>query len=255
MTIYNLKGLRVLNTRPLDQAHLLSESIKNFGGAVINCPAIRIAPPSQPWLAELPDLGSISYIIFTSANAVNFSCPSLPPFPNKIQVIAIGEATSNALKQYGINADYIPAVANSENLLSWPPLQAIAQQNILLIKGTGGRSLISDTLKRRGANLIELAVYQRLKPQINQQVVDRWWRNDAVDIILFTSHQIMQNIFMLFGEEAHSWLRGKPCVVLGERLAKEAARLGMKKIIISKPESILEALHQYNQGLIHGQQQ
>jgi uroporphyrinogen-III synthase len=57
----------------------------------------------------------------------------------------------------------------------------------------------------------------------------------------------------LFGEDAQTWLRHKPCLVISERLAKEASLLGIQTVMIAKPEAILNTLHQFNQGLIHGQ--
>ena len=63
----------------------------------------------------------------------------------------------------------------------------------------------------------------------------------------------MNNLFLLFGEDKHAWLRSIPCIVISERLAKEAILLGMQSIVISSPETLLNKLHEFNQGLIHGQ--
>ncbi|MFC3908000.1 uroporphyrinogen-III synthase [Legionella dresdenensis] len=248
MARIDLTGLRVLNTRPFPQNKPLSRSITNAGGEVIECPALEIvANAFQP-----PEHGKADYAIFTSANAVTYAQASLKNWPQHMQVIAIGQATANALQQYGITVTAIPTSADSENLLALPMLQHISQSTILLFKGVGGRTLIADTLRQRGAHVIELAVYQRAMPRINQEQLAAWWHNDAVDIILFTSHEVMLNIFKLFGEQAHAWLRHKPCLVFGDRLAKEANRLGIVTIIISAPETILEKLHHFNQGLTHG---
>jgi len=90
-------------------------------------------------------------------------------------------------------------------------------------------------------------------PIANSEQIHSLWHNRAVDIILFTSQQAINNTFLLFGDDKQAWLRSIPCIVISERLAKEAALLGMQTIIISSPETILNKLHEFNQGLIDGQ--
>ena len=45
----NLNGLRVLNTRPEQQAIPLAEAIKKAGGISINLPIITIEPTDTTW--------------------------------------------------------------------------------------------------------------------------------------------------------------------------------------------------------------
>ena len=68
---------------------------------------------------------------------------------------------------------------------------------------------------------------------------------------MFTSQEAMQNLFVLLGEEAHAWLQQKPCVVISSRLAQAALTLGIKNSIVCKPDTLLDALHQYQGRLIH----
>lgn len=253
----NLKGLCVLNTRPLMQAKALSQAIRAAGGIAIECPALRVSPKDKAWLAHLPHLDLVAQAIFISANAVNYCFEALGQakrqWPARIQVIAVGEATAAALTHYGVQADLIPARADSENLLSLNELQKVRGKTILLFKGEGGRTLISETLIARGANLHCLAIYKRLLPKLNPQQLYSLWQNERVDIILFTSQQAMSNLFILFGKEAHAWLRRTPCLVISQRLAKEAALLGIEKIMITDPKTIVVTLHQFKQGLTHEQ--
>lgn len=255
MTTFALQGLCVLNTRPLEQGKLLTRQIKRAGGQVICCPALTIRQSSDNWIKSLPALETVEQAIFISANAVNYSLISLRQqkiqWPATIHVIAIGQGTQKALLNYDISADALPSKADSEHLLSLAELQQVDKQRILLFKGEGGRPLISETLRMRGAELIELNVYSRQLPVINRQSFERCWRNDLVDIILFTSQQAMHNLFFLFGEQAHEWLQRTPCLVISERLANDAASLGIKTIIRCTPETMMDALQHFKQGLIH----
>ncbi|CDZ77928.1 Uroporphyrinogen-III synthase [Legionella massiliensis] len=252
-----LKGLRVLNTRPVDQAKQLSQAIEAAGGVAIECPALVIRCKEKTWLNNLPNLNGVAQAIFISTNAVDCCFKTLIaellPWPASIQIIAVGEATAAALSRYSLEAHLIPAIADSENLLQLEDLQNVQNKTILLFKGEEGRELIAETLQARGADIHLIEVYKREMPKPNPQQLRFLWQNEVVDIILFTSHQAMSNIFYLFGEEAQDWLCRTPCLVISERLAKEAALLGIKKVIVSTPKSILTTLHQFNQGLIDGQ--
>lgn len=96
-----------------------------------------------------------------------------------------------------------------------------------------------------------LLVYKRILPQISPQYLNTLWRDNRVDIILLTSEQSIFNLFKLFDKEAHDWLQNKTCLVISKRLAQSAKSLGMKKIIISHPAKIMDALFDYSQGFIN----
>lgn len=253
MNHFNLMGLRVLNTRPLEQGELLTRKIKRMGGEVFICPALTIMPVSTSWVDQLPNLQSVNHAIFVSANAVNHGIPTVlqhqPDWPKNIKVTAIGHATKRALLQRNLSVDYLPEKANSEHLLALPHLQDIKNQVILLFKGEGGLDLIANTLNQREAQIIELSVYRRQLPTINQENLERCWRDQLVDIILYTSQQAMHNLFFLFGEQAHPWLKQTPSLVISERLVNEARLLGIQTILCCEPEQILEKLYRFRQGL------
>lgn len=246
-----LKGLRVLNTRPSKQGTALSQSIRAAGGLPIDLPALLIEPTPNEWLTHLPPLASIKHALFISANAVDYFFAHLKrsinaPWPNSIQVIAMGEATAAALDKHGIPVHQVPTISDSEHLLTLDALQQIRDKTVLLVKGIGGRTLITETLRARGAHLISLDVYQSRPPQFNRAEINSLWQDDAVDIILFTSEQAMQHILAAFVGKGLSWLRNKPCLVISERLAKAAALFGIKTIILSHHDAILTDLKGFN---------
>ncbi|MCL9685797.1 uroporphyrinogen-III synthase [Legionella maioricensis] len=252
-----LNGLRVLNTRPQNQAQALSKSITDAGGIAIECPTIEIRATSNSWLGSLPPLSDVNQAIFVSANAVHHCFSQLKSnnihWPTQIKVIAIGHGTAKALHELHIQVNDIPEAPNSEHLLILNTLQEITNQTVLLFKGEGGRELIEEGLLQRGAKLITLDVYKRVLPQIRHQFINSLWRDDLVDIILLTSEQSIRNLFKMFNKEAHYWLQEKPCLVISDRLGKAASLSGMKKIIISHPDWMMNTLLDYNEGLIHGQ--
>jgi len=250
-----MKGLRVLNTRPLNQGRALEQAIRGAGGLSINLPAIAISATDLNWLKTMPELNAVNQAIFISANAVNYYFEALKQsnfsWPAHITVIAVGNATAAALTEQGIAVQHVPCGADSEHLIQLEILQKIEYQRILLIKGVGGRSLIADSLLSRGANVTLLDVYRRDLPDIQQEYINSLWQDDSVDIILFTSEQAMNNLFSLFKGEGLSWLRNKPCLVISARLAQAASLLGIKTIITCQHDKLLDALYRYNQGVMH----
>ncbi|CEG55795.1 uroporphyrinogen-III synthase [Legionella fallonii] len=252
-----LKGVRVLNTRPTNQAHELSKNIIAEGGVAIECPTLEIQATNNAWINALPNLYNVNQAIFISANAVYHCFTQLKlhhlDWPTSIKVIAIGHGSAKALSEFNIPVHHIPEVPDSEHLLNISSLQQIKNQTVLLFKGEGGRTLIAEGLLQKGAHVIPINVYKRGIPQIRQEFINSLWREDLVDIILLTSEQSIHNLFKIFSEEAHNWLQEKPSLVISDRLAKSAALFGMKKIIISHPNGIMNTLLDYYQGLIHGQ--
>lgn len=245
----SLHGLRVLNTRPQEQAQKLRQSITDAGGISLECPALYIKPTSNNWIKSLPDLKHVNHAIFVSRNAVHYCFTQLNQFniewPPTINVIAIGQGTAKALAAFKIQASELPKLPDSEHLLALKTLQHLKNQTVLLFKGEGGRALIEEHLIKHQAKAFSLPVYKREMPQVNQEFIKSIWHNDLVDIILFTSEQSIHNIFKMFGNEARNWLHSKPCLVISERLAKTAALLGMNKIIVSHPDRMIDALFDF----------
>ncbi|KTD68550.1 uroporphyrinogen-III synthase [Legionella steelei] len=245
----SLHGLRILNTRPRDQASQLSQSIRDAEGKVIELPTLEIEATNTHWLNLLPDLKTVDHAIFISANAVRYCFNQLNQqnieWPPSIQVIAIGQGSAAAIQEFGIQVSAIPVVPDSEHLLALETLQQPEKQNVLLFKGKGGRPLIEEQLIQREANLVVLEVYQRVIPQISRQLIQSIWRNDLVDIILLTSEQSLHNLFKLFDKEAHNWLRNKKWLIISERLAQVASSLGIRNIKICHPSRVMDTLFDY----------
>ncbi|MFI4962578.1 MAG: uroporphyrinogen-III synthase, partial [Legionellales bacterium] len=248
----SLHGLRILNTRPKDQAYRLSKEILEKGGVAIECPALEIKATPPDWVDSLPDLWSVDYAIFISANAVHCCFKQLHqkniPWPSSIKVITIGQGSARALKDYEITPFDLPDQPDSEQVLALASLQTLKDKTVLLFKGEGGRRLIEEGLQARKAKLYCISVYRREMPGISHQFLKSIWQEDLVDIILVTSEQSLYNLFTLFGTDAKTWLQNKTCLVLSDRLAKVGLSLGMTHITICHPERIISALLDYTKG-------
>ena len=251
-----LNRLRVLNTRPEGAAASLTQAIHAAGGIAITLPGLKIKAHESDWLTDILPLAQADQAIFISPNAVTYCFERLKrgniAWPATIRVSAIGSATAATLKRYEVPVKYVPDVATSEHLVQLNNFQSIQHQTIFLFKGGNGREIITDTLLKKGAKLISVSVYGTEKPSITPEYINSLWKNDAIDTILFTSLQAMQNIITFFTEESLVWLCNKPCIVISERLAYEAKQLGMNNITIGRYDDIINTLIQMKKGLLHG---
>lgn len=248
---HQLAGLRILNTRPETQSHELSHAIRQANGVAVDLPTIQII--SEPnFLKNMPKLDNIQHIIFVSKHAISFFFETLNQehivFPKHLLISVLGHGSAKTLLKYHPQRAIIPSISDSEHLLDMAHFQSVTHQNILIVHGEGGRDLLEKTLKNRGANIHKICVYQRNIPVHNPAYLKTIWQNDSVDIILFTSQQAMENLFTLLGPKAHRWIRQKPCVVISPRLANAAAILGIKMVITSPYEQLLNVLEGFKHG-------
>lgn len=238
---YTLAGLTVLNTRPKALAHDLTRFVEMHGGECLACPAIEIQPIEKDWQENLPS--QCDWVIFISQNAVKHSLPVLkqkwPAFPN---VASIGKKTTDLLNSNHIQVALTAAQSNAESLLSASLLRSVKNKNIALVKGVGGRDILPETLKSRGAHLFTLNVYQRDCPNTLPAACKNIWKNNKRFIILGTSVDSINNLFTLFGSKATTWLHNTPWLVMSNRIKQHAISLGIKTAYVSPPNQLCETL-------------
>lgn len=234
-----LKGFKILVTRPVAQATPLTALIEQQAGEAVLFPTLVIEPLKKTTDCIIPK--STQWLIFTSANAVNFFLKM--DFNNKIsletiKMVAIGKATATAIEKNGLTVDLIPSTGfNSEALLNLSVFQAtnIASQRVLVVRGCGGRQLLTDTLKKRGAVVTVLEVYKRVKPvsyTINPLLIHL--QKQQLNVITITSGEALHNFLSMLKDSGMISLTLKiPLVVISQRLKKIAITLGFQHIFVS----------------------
>jgi len=246
------RRLCLLNTRPLEQGLELNNAIELIGWQAVHWPALIILPKPSIWLKKMPDLALINTAIFISPNAVHFYFKTLADnqiiWPDNIQVIALGQASARALSEYNIQSTCLPMLADSEHLLQLAALSNVHNHVIMIVKGEGGRDLIEQTLSDRGANIYTVDVYRRTAPHaISSELMDLW-QKDAIDLILFTSQQSIQNLWCLLSKNAQDWVRRTPCLVISPRLADIASNYGIKCIIQTTWANMINTIKEFPHG-------
>ena len=241
----HLQGMSVLVTRPANQAEKLCELIEQAHGRPIRFPAMEIRDTNQPGLAkaQLGKAEQADLLIFISTNAVEHAFPLLPDeLPLDIEIAAVGKATGKMLAEYGLEPTLIPESRfDSEGLLALEAMQDMQQKSVVLVRGDGGRPLLEQELKRRGAEVVIAEVYRRVLPSRNPSNLIAGW-SQMVDVVTVTSNELLDNLFSMLGDEGASLVRKTPLVVISSRMAEHAAALGCKIVYAAANAS--------NQGLL-----
>lgn len=203
-----LFGKRILVTRARAQASALTEKLTALGAACIEAPVIRIAPPADGYAAldgAIAELNAYHWLIFTSVNGVEHFFARLRAAGKDTRalgyakVAAIGSATAEALRSFGITADLIPeefrAEAVAEALRPILPLRA----RILLPRAQEARDVLPDTLRAHGATVDVVAVYETVpETEGGAALAERMMHGD-IDIVTFTSSSTVKNLVKLLG--------------------------------------------------------
>ena len=224
-----LDGITVVVTRPAAQAGRFLELARAAGAACIAYPTLqidRIALDDET-RARLRSR-SWDWAIFTSANAVESALEQCPS-PLAMRQAAVGRATARALEQHGLKVDARPESANSEGLLELPEFAELAGRGVLLVKGSGGRELLHDALRERGADVLELEVYRRsvASPTAAAAVQLRLALSGTGPLVVaVTSAEVLQSLLDHVADDDRARLRSQTLLVPGPRVAAAAARLG-----------------------------
>ena len=228
----NLRGARVLVTRPAHQAEALAQLIESAGGVALRLPTVEIAAPADPAAldAVLDRLHEFAYAIFISPNAVIQAAPHLRArggIPAALQLAAVGQGTRRALQEAGFDKVLAPEERfDTESLLELLPSTRVAGKNILIVRGAGGREQLAESLTARGAHLSHAVCYQRTPPRAPDAAILARLRHGDVDVLTITGLGGLRNLYDLLGESGRAPLLATPLLVVSERQAQAARDLG-----------------------------
>lgn len=131
-----LSGLRVLVTRPREQAAELTAGLTALGAEVVHLPLIAIGPPADwtPLDRALAELASFDWVALTSANAVEALFDRIQQQGLSMPALCwavVGRRTAEALEAKGQKPDLVADPATAERLAE-----------LLLDRGMAGRRVL-----------------------------------------------------------------------------------------------------------------
>jgi uroporphyrinogen-III synthase len=232
-----LAGVRVLVTRPAEQAAELARRIEAEGGEAVIFPVLAIEPVSD--LAEVrAALGPLPHdvVVFVSPNAVAHGHALLAaPTARAPAIAAVGPSTARALEALGYPVAIRPAAGyTSEALLAVPALRDVRARRVLIVRGQGGRELLAETLRARGASVAYAEVYRRIPTNADASVLRARWRNRGIDVVTALSVETLDALQAILGDEGRALLSRAVLVTASDRVLKRAAALGLSGVVESE---------------------
>lgn len=250
MTAGTLTGRRILVTRPAGQNEPLAALIDAAGGTAIAFPAIAIADPADPApLAAIAGrLDGYGLAAFVSPNAVERALRAIRAereWPAAVPAAAVGPASAQALRRAGVTRVLSPTERfDSEALLALPELQAVAGRRVVIFRGDGGRELLGETLRARGAAVEYVECYRRALPDADPAPLLAQLERGEIDAVTVSSSEGLRNLFALLGAGGRERLRRAPLFAPHARIAAAARSLGCERVVETAPadEGIAGAL-------------
>lgn len=228
-----LAEVGVLVTRPAAQAAGFAARLRDLGAVPILFPALEIQATARPGVlrAALDALPGCDLAIFISPTAAEWGLRALGRWPTGVAVAAVGNGTARALAERGIAPVLSPADgADSEHLLALPELANVADKHILVFRGEGGRELLADVLRARGARVEYAECYRRGRPDADPAPLVAALAEGHVGAVTAFSGETLDNLLDLLGDAGAARLRNLPLFVPHPRIADRARLLHFSSV-------------------------
>ena len=226
-----LFGLRIGITRAEEQSEPEIKRALELGAQPVLLPTIEIGPPAdwEPVDAVIAGLDEYQWLVFTSANGVNFFLNRLWETGYdarklaRLKIATIGPSTAEALQQFHLRADLIPDQYRAEALAA--ALKPLVQgQKILWAGANRGREVLQTELAEVSATVDKIVVYE------NQDVTS--WGSESlellesgeIDWIGLSSPSIARNFSRLLTEDIRQHLGSRTRLVSISPVTTQAAK-------------------------------
>jgi uroporphyrinogen III methyltransferase / synthase len=239
-----LKGKRVLITRPRVQTEEFARMLVTEGAEPVFFPVIEIVPLDD--FSELDNalhhLSLYDWLILTSIHGVNalfvrLRTLAINPSPKHLQIAAIGPKTALCLSEYGITPDFVPAEYTAEAVLSG--LGEVTGKHFLLPQSDIALHTLADAIRVAGGIPDEVVVYRNIPAIPDSSAMDALC--SGVDVITFASPSSVRSFLTVLDEHhvnAHS-LPGDPLIAcIGPVTASAARESGLRVDLEAKEHTI-----------------
>lgn len=243
---------RLLLTRPAEESAALSSVLSDAGIFSSSLPLLDTEPlpvtPEQQ--AVFRNLGRYSAVIVVSKPAARLAVQQLDQAWPQLQWFSVGAATAQVLADHGLRVHYPQAGDDSEALLQVPALrEAVERPNarVLILRGEGGRELLAERLRERGASVDYLELYRRFLPAYDLGVLIQRIQLERLNGVVVSSGQGFLHLQAMAGAD---WpqVAKLPLFVPSPRVQEMARAAGAEKVVDCRGASaaaLLVAIRSY----------
>ena len=235
-----LKGKNVVVTRPADRIGTLAGQLRQLGADVTEYPCIRtVARQPSPQLDQaIENLSQYRWLVFTSPAGPGIFFDRLRSAGKDartlagLKLAAIGPKTASELERYGVMADLVPEVYDSEHLAV-----AMAREEgpVLLCRASRGSSALPEIFAKNGIPFADIpcydTVYENPDPSSVRVLLDK------PVLVSFTSASTVRGFVESLPGVDLSHVVG--CCI-GPQTAAEAKKYGIS--VVTAKEATVESL-------------
>lgn len=241
----------VVLTRPAGRAGSLAAKLVARGHAVVALPGSSIGPAPDAAAARqaLRAARRADVVVFLSPAAVAgaFQLEPALSFAGRTRVLAPGPGTRAALRRRGIEAMCPGERFDSEGLLAMPVLAGVTGQRVALVGAAGGRELLAQTLRARGATVANVHVYARRPARLDRRHFERLAALPDALVSVWSSVDAIRHLAAGLPPSHVERLRRVPAVASSERIAVALRERGFRRIELAasaRPADLLQAVAQ-----------
>ncbi len=251
--VASLAGKRVLVTRAAEQAEPWVAALSSAGARAVSVPLIRFEAPEDwgPVDAALEDVREFDAFLFTSQNALRFfesraAALGRSPAATGRRALCVGPRTLVAARECGYAAEEVRGLsADAEGMLAALLAERdLTGKKFLMPRAAGGRKILSEGLRRAGAQVEVVTVY-RTCPTEGGQEVSRMLEAGEVDVLTFASPSAVKSFVAGLSERGRE-VAGEVCIAaIGSVTREELQRSGLEpRVVAERPEvrALIEAL-------------
>ena len=233
-----MSGWRLLLTRPTEESAALAATLADLGCFSSSMPLLEIEPLllGAAQHTTLRELDRYNVVIVVSKPAARLGMallqPLWPQWP-PLYWFSVGAATAQILSEHGLTVCCPVLGDDSEALLELPELReamARPEPRVLIMRGEGGRELLSERLRGQGASVDYLELYRRCLPVYAEASLVRRIRAERLNGLVVSSGQGFTHLHQLAGAD---WpeLAQLPLFVPSPRVAEMARAAGAQTVV------------------------
>ena len=239
-----LDGRVILVTRPREQAEAFASRLRDLGADAVSVPTIELEGPDPggPLDDAIRDAagGAFAWVVFTSAAGVRAwgkRAAALEAGLPDAKLAAIGDTTSHALADHGMEPDLVPDTFTSEAL---GEAFSSGKGRVLLPRADLATNELENAFRDKGWEPYRVDAY-RVRPATSlPETARRTIERREVDAVVFTSPSTVEGYLSL------AIAAPRPAAVcIGPVTAAAADRAGFDVIAVADPhteDGLIDAL-------------
>lgn len=250
-----LFGKTVVVTRARAQASALTKKLEAQGARVLEVPAIKIVPPADfaPLDKAITEINTYKWLILTSVNGVEYFFDRLLAAGKDaralcgVKIAAIGSATAEALKGYGITADLIPSAYKAEELADALAEDTKAGDKLLLARAKVARNVLPERLRALGAQVDVVTAYETVADCQNKEELLEALESGEASLVTFTSSSTVTNLLEVLGDKK-DLLNKVALAAIGPVTAETLEKNGLKPAVSAAEytiDGLMTAIEEY----------